>query len=292
MPRERVDPRTTARKSVRSELERVLAESEGVDAFVHGLTTFLVELARSGRHPLVVALGEELSRAADTPITAAALHDLRSLLQGVSTSLEVAPRLLDRVPTPSAAAAGLELVREALADAREGAQLAAQLAAETLAVQRRATAPTATTTVLNPVIATACRLAQRLAPVEVRLETDAGLRVRGERSQLTRVLVNLLRNAAQALSELEEPQGASITVASWASDEFAFVQVADDGPGIAAASRAAIFDAFFTTHGEGTGLGLYLCKSLVEGWGGMIHVDSREGEGARFTFSVPRANEG
>nr|WP_255216133.1 ATP-binding protein [Pseudenhygromyxa sp. WMMC2535] len=142
---------------------------------------------------------------------------------------------------------------------------------------------------LNEAIDLAVRLVQRHAPVVLALETEDDFEVGVGRSRLLRVLINLLNNASHALDELENPEGASITLSSWASEDFAFVQVADDGPGIPAAVRAEIFELFFTTHGEGSGIGLYVCKTLVDEWGGMIHVESREGEGARFTFSIPRA---
>jgi signal transduction histidine kinase len=103
------------------------------------------------------------------------------------------------------------------------------------------------------------------------------------------VLINLLRNAAHAIDELEDPTGAGVKVSTWASDEFAYVQVADDGPGISAATRDSIFDLFFTTHAEGTGIGLFVCKTLVTGWGGTIQLGPSDGEGACFTVSIPLA---
>src|SRR5690606_6155072 len=142
---------------------------------------------------------------------------------------------------------------------------------------------------LNAVVGAAARLAGRSVNLELRLETDDSLEVRAPRSAVMRVLINLLRNAAHAIHELEDLVGASVCVSTWASDEFAFIQVADDGPGIPAATLESIFDLFFTTHAEGTGIGLFVCKTLVTGWGGMIHVDSGDGEGASFTFSIPLA---
>jgi two-component system phosphate regulon sensor histidine kinase PhoR len=68
--------------------------------------------------------------------------------------------------------------------------------------------------------------------------------------------------------------------------------VADDGPGVAAADQARIFERFYKadrtrTSGGGTGLGLAIARHIVEGHGGTIRVESEEGRGARFAFTVP-----
>ncbi|PRQ10178.1 sensor histidine kinase [Enhygromyxa salina] len=295
---------------MREELAHVFDASTGVDEFVHGLMAFLVELSRSHpNHPMLTALSDELGRASSAPLAASAVHDLRSILQGVSAGLDYAPVLLERsgvlqhINQPEHKSTGidtrrLELLFEAIDDARTGTRLAAELAAETLAVQRDCMAhtpsepPAGEKVRVNEVLRAAGRLGGRLAPLELRLETSDDTELAASRSAFMRVMVNLLRNAAHAIDELEDPVGAAVTISSWASDEFVFVQVADDGPGIPAAATASIFDLFFTTHAEGTGIGLYVCKTLVSAWGGMIHVDSRDGEGARFTFSVPKVNAG
>ena len=287
-------PSTAARAtSVREELQRVFESTASTDEFVHGLMAFIVELSRAQpNHPMLRGLSEELGRASAAPLVAAAMHDLRSILQGVSAGLDYAPVLLRRSGAleRSPDTRRLDLLLEAIDDARHGTKMAAELAGETLQAQRETmvgSEPGEERVVLNEVVRAAARLGGRLAPLTVQLETLDGLEVRAKRSAMMRVLINLLRNAAHAIDELEEPAGAGVTLSSWASDEFAFVQVSDEGPGIPAAAAAGIFDLFFTTHDEGTGVGLYICKTLVTEWGGMIHVDSRDGEGARFTFSVP-----
>jgi signal transduction histidine kinase len=328
-----IAPRPRRAGSVRDELQHALDGSTGVDEFVHALLAVLVDLNHAHpEHPLLASLARQLDEGANARMVAAAVHDLRSLLQGVSAGLDCAPGLLARSGALIAARERpqevdghrLQLLLEAIDDARAGLRLAAELAGESLRVQRDClaaptTAPTAASTGefsgpvnslesesesesepepepesagptrLAEVVAAAVRFAGRRVEVHVENEIPAELEVAASRSELLRVLINLLRNAAHALDELEDPAGAGIRISTWASDELAFVQVADDGPGIPAATLDAIFELFFTTHGDGTGVGLFVCKALVSGWGGMIHVDSRAGEGARFTFSVPLA---
>jgi signal transduction histidine kinase len=254
---------------------------------------------------MLAALGEQLGRASSAPMAASAMHDLRSILQGVTAGLDYAPGLLERSGLLAAAKSGkckiddrrVELLLEAIDDARGGAKLAAELAAETLQIQRDCMNSTAAYgdygpgIKLNEIVAIAARLAGRSVEVELRFETEQNLQVRAPRSAIMRVLINLLRNSAHAIDELEDPVGAGISISTWSSDEFAFVQIADDGPGIPAATLDGIFELFFTTHAEGTGIGLFVCKTLVSGWGGMIHVDSCDGEGASFTFSIPLATD-
>lgn len=274
--------------------------SSSVDEFVHELMAFLVDLsANHPNHPMLTALSEEISRASSAPMAASAMHDLRSILQGVTAGLDYAPVLLarsgvlDPAVNKTVDTRRIDLLLEAIDDARTGSRMAAELAGETLHIQRDCMSPkdqSGERLRLNEILRTAARFGGRLVPVELRFETDDALEVQAPRSALMRVMINLLRNAAHAIDELEQPKGAGVTISSWASDEFAFVQVTDDGPGIPAATAASIWDLFFTTHAEGTGIGLYVCKTLVNTWGGMIHADSPEGEGARFTFSVPKVD--
>jgi len=79
-----------------------------------------------------------------------------------------------------------------------------------------------------------------------------------------------------------------VTSEAAAQDDIA-VSVRDSGPGIAAQDAARIFDAFFTTKQHGMGMGLAICKSIVEHHGGCIGVDSEPGVGSTFWFDLPRA---
>ncbi len=105
------------------------------------------------------------------------------------------------------------------------------------------------------------------------------------------VWMNLLLNARYAVRGIPN---AAIHVQSWAADEYAFVAVADNGPGVPVDHRAHLFDAFFTTKpaGEGTGLGLYICKQIVDRAGGTITLDDDTTiAGARFTVRLPLADQ-
>jgi signal transduction histidine kinase len=110
--------------------------------------------------------------------------------------------------------------------------------------------------------------------------------IRLDGNLLKQILLNIIMNALQAMEEeggklhVETAPGAAATVC--------FI-VTDNGPGIPAETIDRIFDRYFTTKkpGEGTGLGLFVTKSLVESMGGDIRVTSRIGGGTTFTVTLP-----
>ncbi len=115
---------------------------------------------------------------------------------------------------------------------------------------------------------------------------DVG-RVRGHAGQVNQVFMNLLTNAAQALSQTEQ---ATITIETKGDANGVEVKIKDNGPGIPPEVLPRIFDPFFTTKdvGEGTGLGLSIVHELVERHGGTIEVDTKLGQGTTFTVKLPR----
>jgi signal transduction histidine kinase len=109
--------------------------------------------------------------------------------------------------------------------------------------------------------------------------------------EIEQVLINLIRNAGQAMAEavpaVVEPQ---VRVRAWAEQEFAVIEVEDNGPGIPPEVQARIFDPFFTTKppGQGTGLGLSISYFIVtNGHAGEMAVRSAMGHGAVFTIKLP-----
>jgi signal transduction histidine kinase/CheY-like chemotaxis protein len=108
--------------------------------------------------------------------------------------------------------------------------------------------------------------------------------------QLQQVVVNLLTNAHQALQLVEPPRRVTVGTRYDAGRDRLVLDVADNGPGVPAEIQARIFEPFFTTKppGQGTGLGLSLCRGIVEGHGGLIRVSSRPGQGAVFALELPR----
>jgi signal transduction histidine kinase len=106
-------------------------------------------------------------------------------------------------------------------------------------------------------------------------------------SRLVQVFVNLMLNAADAMAGK-----GSIVVACQEDGRKVLLTVTDEGPGVPRENRRKIFDPFFTTKpvGQGTGLGLSVCRSIVESFAGTLDVaPSAAGEGAKFVITLPRA---
>ena len=122
--------------------------------------------------------------------------------------------------------------------------------------------------------------------VSVQLALDETLPpVRADRVQMQRVLVNLMTNAIESLGAIRR-RGRRIAIRSAALDGAVLLEVSDNGTGITPEEMPHIFDAFFTTKATGTGLGLSLCRTIVEEHGGRLWA-SQEPNGATFHLQLP-----
>jgi two-component system NtrC family sensor kinase len=127
----------------------------------------------------------------------------------------------------------------------------------------------------------------------LRIDADVSLdlRVALPASRLTQVLLNIVLNAGAAIAS-ERREAGQVTIRARATDSGGVrIEVEDDGPGISPAVRDRLFEPFVTTKevGEGTGLGLAVCRGLVESVGGEIGVDTGLEKGARFYVVLPAA---
>ena len=118
--------------------------------------------------------------------------------------------------------------------------------------------------------------------VTVMCECREGVQVSGNRDKLGQVLLNLVKNAVQAM-----PDGGILRLHGEKSGKSVTITVSDSGHGIAAEDMNRIFEPFFTTKARGTGLGLALCKKIVEEHKGKIHIESTPGKGTTVTLVLP-----
>lgn len=124
------------------------------------------------------------------------------------------------------------------------------------------------------------------AGVRVKMELHpAPLEVVADAARLEQVILNLLRNAAEAAAEVN-PCGA-VTIRTGRQGESVVLVIEDTGPGITSEIRERIFEPFFTTKRKGTGLGLAICRQIVAKHGGTIRCESTPGNGTAFTVALP-----
>lgn len=107
-----------------------------------------------------------------------------------------------------------------------------------------------------------------------------------DRVQIQQVLLNLFRNAFEAMDGRPDRR---VTLAARASGNMIEISVADNGPGLSPDVTAKLFQPFVTTKDGGMGIGLSICRSIVEAHGGQMWATPEPGEGAIFHFTVPVA---
>ena len=123
--------------------------------------------------------------------------------------------------------------------------------------------------------------------VAVRTQLAEGLpRVQGDRVQLQQVLLNLIINAIEAMRDVGEEER-ELVVSSRNEPDGVSVEVRDSGPGFAPADLERVFDAFYTTKPSGLGLGLSICRSIIEAHNGRLWASPNVPRGAIFGFIAP-----
>jgi PAS domain S-box-containing protein len=218
-------------------------------------------------------------------IAATVSHELRNPLGAIRTSLFTIGKMVADKENP--------LVRRAIERAERGVQRCDNIVAEMLDFVRHKELERVTAA-FDPWVAET--LDEHLLPAGVAVERDlrAGIEVPFDRERMRRILVNLVDNAAQALTspgwippDGREPR---ITVRTEVAGPHLKITLLDNGPGIPADVLPRIFEPLFTTKNFGVGLGLPTVRQIVELHGGTIDADSRTGEGAAFTIWLPRGS--
>lgn len=132
----------------------------------------------------------------------------------------------------------------------------------------------------NDALASGVEVNYDLTPVQVWVKCDA--------HEIQQVVVNLCQNAIEAMAAIECRYGSSIRISTERDGHWVFVRVSDSGGGIPEDAQASMFKPFFSTKNLGTGLGLNMCKSIIEDAGGTIKFENKpDGTGCTFSFTLP-----
>jgi len=123
--------------------------------------------------------------------------------------------------------------------------------------------------------------------ISVQTQLADGLpRIQGDKVQLQQVILNLIINAVEAMSSVSKGPG-ELFISTGKDASGVLVAVRDSGPGLSPDNLERLFDAFYTTKADGMGMGLSICRSIVQAHGGRIWASRDFGQGATFQFSLP-----
>jgi C4-dicarboxylate-specific signal transduction histidine kinase len=132
------------------------------------------------------------------------------------------------------------------------------------------------------------RVAMSEHSVSVKTQLSEGLPlISGDRVQLQQVILNLIMNAIEAMSDVREGSRDLLISTSEVESGGVLVAVTDSGPGLPQANPERIFEAFHTTKASGLGMGLSICLSIVEAHGGRLWATPNEPQGAVFCMMLP-----
>jgi PAS domain S-box-containing protein len=218
-------------------------------------------------------------------LTASLAHEINQPLAAAIASAGACLRWLDREQPE------LQRARDALTRIKDDGKRAADIISGLKAFYRQESSPQRVLLDVNEVVREMLVLLHREAErhsVLMRTELAANLpAVRADRVQLQQVLMNLMVNGIEAMGE----PGGELTIRTRTADSGLMVSVSDTGVGIPADKMEHIFNAFFTTKADGTGMGLAISRTIVESHDGKIWAETNSGAGATFHFSLPAAGD-
>lgn len=217
-------------------------------------------------------------------LAASIAHEVNQPLAAVITNAEAGLRWLNReVPDTGE-------VRAAIERAMSQAHRASEVIRRIRALSRK-TDPLNVSLELPEVFEESIALVQREIKrqrVTLTVEIDDPIpTVRGDRIQLQQVIINLIMNAVQAMSAVKDARRDLRVYLRHSAEKGVVLDIQDSGPGIAEQNMTSLFDPFFTTKPNGMGMGLSICRSIIESHGGRIWATSEQGQGATLSFSLP-----
>jgi PAS domain S-box-containing protein len=250
---------------------------EGKTAGVRGIA---IDITERKRMEARLAESQRLATIGET--TAMVGHDLRNPLQAIVSTIYLAKRKLESPPQPSREAA----VKPGLVDMLETIENEAEYMNKIVSDLQDYATPLKTEpkpVEMEPLVKDTLSKIRIPQNVKVSFKVSKPLpTVMIDPAMLRRVFSNLIMNAIQAM-----PDGGGLEIDMYGTDESLFIAFKDMGMGIPEENMGKLFNPLFTTKAKGQGLGLPVCKKLVEAHNGRITVESKPGEGSTFTVKLP-----
>jgi PAS domain S-box-containing protein len=231
-------------------------------------------------------LAEVTRRTTMGELAASIAHEINQPLATVVTNAQACARLLRAEPPPWGD------VESAVSDIAEAGKRASDVIARIRLLLRKGVSEpvelSVNDVIRDVIVLTRETTRQKRVMIDTRLTHDVP-RVLADRVQLQQVLINLIANAADAMSDIiDRPR--TLTIRSKCNDELQVeVAVVDAGVGIDPKYRDRIFEPFFTTKADGMGMGLAICRGIVEACGGRLWATSNPDFGTTVRFALPAA---
>jgi len=245
--------------------------SEGKRA-AEALSEIQTELAHANR---VTALGQ---------LAASIAHEVNQPITAAHNNAGAALNFLEGTPPK------LEDVREALRcvlnDTQRAGDVMSGLRAIVKKVPPRTTSFDINDAIGEVIVITRAEAAKNLISVETRLAETLPL-VQGVRVRIQQVALNLIINAIEAMSAVDDGIRELLISTEQSQADGVLITVRDSGPGIEANNIERIFESFFTTKSDGIGIGLSICRSIIEAHGGRLWAGANAPRGAVFQFTLP-----
>ena len=222
-------------------------------------------------------------------LTASIAHEVNQPLSGIITNASTCLKMLATDP-PNVDGAR-ETARRTIRDGNRASEVITRLRA--LFSRKQPTAePMDLNDAVREVIALSLsRLQRNRVIVRSELADDLPL-VAGDRVQLQQVILNLLQNASDAMSDINDRQRRLLIRTERDESDRVRLTVQDVGVGLGPQAMDRLFDTFYTTKGDGMGIGLSISRSIIENHHGRLWATPNDGPGAAFSFSIPRIPEG
>ena len=231
-----------------------------------------MELAHANR---VAAMGQ---------LSASIAHEVNQPIAGAVTNAQAALRWLEATPP------NLAEVRLALGRIVQDGNRASEVVRRIHSFIRKTPARKDTLDINEAILEVIALTRGEVAKNNISLDTQLDERVpqiQGDRVQLQQVLLNLIMNAIEAMA-MDDAGGRNLRISTGQTkSNDVFVEVQDAGPGLDPASVERIFAAFYTTKPSGLGMGLSICRSIIEAHGGSLRATTSTPRGATFTCLLP-----
>jgi PAS domain S-box-containing protein len=217
-------------------------------------------------------------------LSASIAHEVMQPIGTTVTNAQVALRFLNAQPP------NLEEAREALGAAVKAGNRSTDVIGRIRALVKktppRKDALEINGAILEIIALTRGEIVKNGVSVQTQLAEGLPL-IQGDRVQLQQVILNLIINAVEALSSVREGARELVITTGKGEPDGVLVVVRDSGPGLSSAGLDRIFEAFYTTKPGGLGMGLSICRTIIEAHGGRLWATAAQPQGATFQFTLP-----